>query len=1491
MAPTVATLTVRFSTVNAGAYRVDLEGPDVGERHGPFALPYTGTTWQAVMQALEPGFVPAEADKTTQAALKPLGDLAALPRTAGAALANALLADDGVRLGFDVALGRAEAMRRPLPVEMRFGAGCDVLAALPWELLHYRDRFLLADTSIALSRYPEGAIPPTPALGELPLRVLLVLSEPVGASPIFPERAREELLHGLRTLDETGAVVVDLLRPLTFSTLVEAVTNGGYHMLVFYGHGGYDPDSGGLLLFEDEFGGPALIKASELGAALRNTDVRLVLLGACQSATTADLSGTGNLTDLNIWSGTAPALVRAGVPLAIGMQVSMRVDAALAFIRQFALSLAAGKPVIEAVGDARKPIIRGAYGEMWYAPALYGRPAGDTRLFDPKNALPKNTADLRGEMKAARGEIERLEKAISGVGVLGQPAEIAHLRQARARFAQARAEVTRRTPGGYAAVVSPLYGVPANPIFVGRTEELHDVAQAFASGHPVVIWGAGGIGKSALAAEIAHRQSWRFPSGVLWLDCRGGPEFDSLLNQIGAFAGIEAMDKVEPDKKEMTVKWALDALDARCLLVWDNAEEVWDERSVRRFVESVPSNCQALLTTRENPEQAMWPTVELGPLSGQAMHDLFYRLATAAGVKAGSQADLDSIPLILEWLQGHPLALALVVPLAMKRGWQRVWADLQARPLKGIEAAFEVSYERLTDLQRRVFTRLSVYTIPFDWPAAQALLPGEAGVEDALDTLVQRALVGFSGVRYGYHALLRQYAYTRLAILEDVRVIHRRAAEYLSDKGSTGVTPLESIEALDQWEKAESWEEFVRRTIILSHLLRKYGFWQEIGARLEAAKRALSAHLNTDSVLEALLLGEVATLAHDRGEMVEAINLWSSAVDLYRKMGNLQSEAEVSINLGLVYEEQGEWDRAIKIYETSHEALRRLGDSSGIGAALNNLGGVWLRKGDRERALALHEQALKHFEQAGDPDGIAKTYNRLGNVYSEKRDWDRAIESYGHCLRVDLQEGDLRGASGTTNNIAACFAKKGDWNGAILLYRGAMATMEQVGDQLSRATVALNLAGIYLDKGDWDQAIEIAEESVKQLEAAVTPYELASAISILGRAYEQKSEWNQASKHYQDALQIRMRLGDLPGIARSNNDLGNLYQAMGHWEEALEAYRKCGAIRAELQDGLGLAETFGNMAAIHLRRGNTDQALEYLRQDLQAAESVNDVHVMAEACNNLGAAHLQKQEVDIAVGYLEKALELMNQLGDKRNIARVNANLGTAYAAQKEWDPAIKHHRKALEVFQSIQDLTGIASAEVNLGNTYARQDKWEQSIDYFNRGLEIVEQLNDRYGIALASAALGRAHLFVGDLNQAYRYSARALRTFRELGAVEAEAAAKDLQLILASIDQVKHKLAAVSDGLQRVCADGSDAFEMNFDALLQEVAEACRDDSPPHLTTEMIVRQMVCDPRQPAETRAIGEVLTQILAGNREPDLTNLPSEAASAIRDMLDSLQEQP
>jgi hypothetical protein len=379
----------RFSTLDKDRFRLDLRGTQIGEWSGVFRMPFDSATWAAVMASLESGYDPVASDAAARSNLQTLGNRAQLPQSVGAALAEALLEDDGIRQRFNSARNNAEVGRSTLPVELRFGEGCDVLASLPWELMHYDGRFLVADTTIALSRYPEGGFPLSPALAELPLRVLLLLPEPEGLPPTFPGDARHSLVDGLKGLDAKGDVVVDELEPPTYPALIDAVTTRVYHMLVFIGHGVYKEGAGSFLVFEDETGKRERISADDVGSTLRNTDVRLVLLGACQSTTITSTSGDGSAAPPDIWQGTAQAFLRAGVPLSIGMQVVVRVDAAQAFIHQFASSLAAGKSVLEATADGRKSLKRPRYNDAWFIPALYGRPKGDTRLFEP-HELPEN---------------------------------------------------------------------------------------------------------------------------------------------------------------------------------------------------------------------------------------------------------------------------------------------------------------------------------------------------------------------------------------------------------------------------------------------------------------------------------------------------------------------------------------------------------------------------------------------------------------------------------------------------------------------------------------------------------------------------------------------------------------------------------------------------------------------------------------------------------------------------------------------------------------------------------------------------------------------------------------------------------------------------------------------------------------------------------------------------------------------------------------------
>lgn len=100
----------------------------------------------------------------------------------------------------------------------------------------------LADTSIVLTCYPEGALPPA-QIEALPLRVLLVLSQPVDASPIFPEQARAELVHGLRALDQEDATSCTCsARPPSIHSSRPSPT-AAIHLLIFYGHGAHDAQS------------------------------------------------------------------------------------------------------------------------------------------------------------------------------------------------------------------------------------------------------------------------------------------------------------------------------------------------------------------------------------------------------------------------------------------------------------------------------------------------------------------------------------------------------------------------------------------------------------------------------------------------------------------------------------------------------------------------------------------------------------------------------------------------------------------------------------------------------------------------------------------------------------------------------------------------------------------------------------------------------------------------------------------------------------------------------------------------------------------------------------------------------------------------------------------------------------------------------------------------------------------------------------------------
>jgi CHAT domain-containing protein len=172
------------------------------------------------------------------------------------------------------------------------------------------------------------------------------------------ERAARQLAW--HPLVESGALIVEELSPAVPQRLIERIQDGPpIDIIHYFGHGRYR-NGKGELLFDRQGGGRVLLGADRVAALFG--EARLALLFACQSSA----SGPAGLL-----TGVAPALVAAGVPAVVAMQLSVRADAAVRFAGRIYSALARGESLQQAMARARQVLfVEEEDGVSWFVPTL-----------------------------------------------------------------------------------------------------------------------------------------------------------------------------------------------------------------------------------------------------------------------------------------------------------------------------------------------------------------------------------------------------------------------------------------------------------------------------------------------------------------------------------------------------------------------------------------------------------------------------------------------------------------------------------------------------------------------------------------------------------------------------------------------------------------------------------------------------------------------------------------------------------------------------------------------------------------------------------------------------------------------------------------------------------------------------------------------------------------------------------------------------------------
>ena len=591
---------------------------------------------------------------------------------------------------------------------------------------------------------------------------------------------------------------------------------------------------------------------------------------------------------------------------------------------------------------------------------------------------------------------------------------------------------------GVAPVPRQLPAAPAD--FLGRDDLLAELTWLLRKpAAPVlVVSGAGGIGKTALALRAAHQQAADYPDGQLWAELRGTTsspaEPAEVLAQFLRALGTPTV----PETRDERAKLFRSLLaERRMLVVLDDAGSA---AQIRDLIPGGSGSIVLVTARRRLPgiREGVHHVAPLAPFDPGTATAFFHSVVAAGGVDlTGEDA---AVAEVVRLCGGLPLAVRIAASLRVEE-FYRPTADLLRRLTEQGPTAFEYGDESLArtlgaglapldDDARRLFAGLGLLTVPTfgEWTAAAVLdQPGPAAVA-ALAQLVAVSMIEpvRPGNRFRLHDLTREYA--------------RGLADQTPDRSAAPIRAARALLTLTR--RAHTALYGVDFDVVHCDLA-------DVDLPPSALAEASAApqdwfereRLNIRAVVEqAAALGEaglcwdLAVSAHEFFILGEHFDDWRTtheiALAAARAAGDRRGEGMVLVSLGqpaLVASGSAGVSGPAEL-ETAIRLLTETGERHGLAIARRTLGNALRRRGELERPLALFTAALELYEQSGDVVGSMLTLRFIGHTHLDRGDNDQALAMFRRSEEVARSLGRPR-----------LVAQTRYWTGRALLARGDLA--------------------------------------------------------------------------------------------------------------------------------------------------------------------------------------------------------------------------------------------------------------------------------------------------------------------------------------------------------------------------------------------------------------------------------------------------------------------